>query len=29
MNKVLGLAGHFAPHRLSLPFTDMLMMSGD
>jgi short-subunit dehydrogenase len=27
MNKVLGLAGHLAPHRLSLPFTDMLMMS--
>ena len=27
MNKVLGLAGHFAPHRLSLPFTDMLMMA--
>ena len=27
MNRVLGLAGRFAPHRLSLPFTDMLMMS--
>jgi short-subunit dehydrogenase len=27
MNRILGLAGRFAPHRVSLPFTDMLMMS--
>jgi uncharacterized protein len=27
MNRILGLAGRFAPHRLSVPFTDMLMMA--
>src|SRR3954447_22707177 len=27
MNQIFGLAGRFAPHRLSLPFTDMLMMA--
>jgi uncharacterized protein len=27
MNRILGLAGRFAPHRLSVPFTDMLMMT--
>jgi short-subunit dehydrogenase len=27
VNKVLGLAGRFAPHRISLPVTDKLMMS--
>jgi uncharacterized protein len=29
MNKVVALAGRFAPHRISLPVTDRLMMSGD
>ena len=29
MNKILALAGRFAPHRISLPVTDKLMMSGD
>jgi short-subunit dehydrogenase len=29
MNKILALAGRFAPHRISLPVTDMLMMSPD
>jgi short-subunit dehydrogenase len=27
MNTVLALAGRFAPHRISLPFTDMLNVS--
>jgi hypothetical protein len=27
MNRILAVAGRIAPHRLSLPFTDMLMMS--
>ena len=27
INRILGLAGRFAPHRLSVPFTDMLMMA--
>jgi short-subunit dehydrogenase len=26
-NRILAVAGRIAPHRLSLPFTDMLMMS--
>jgi len=25
MNKLLALAGRFAPHRISLPVTDLLM----
>jgi short-subunit dehydrogenase len=29
MNKIVALAGRFAPHRISLPVTDRLMMSGD
>ena len=29
MNRILALAGRFAPHRISLPVTDMLMMSPD
>jgi short-subunit dehydrogenase len=29
MNKILALAGRFAPHRISLPVTDRLMMSDD
>jgi short-subunit dehydrogenase len=29
MNRILAVAGRFAPHRISLPVTDMLMMSPD
>jgi short-subunit dehydrogenase len=29
MNRILALGGRFAPHRISLPVTDMLMMSPD
>jgi short-subunit dehydrogenase len=29
MNRILALAGRFAPHRISLPVTDKLMMSPD
>ena len=29
MNKILALGGRFAPHRITLPVTDRLMMSGD
>ena len=29
MNRILALAGRFAPHRITLPVTDMLMMSSD
>jgi len=29
MNKILALAGRLAPHRISLPITDKLMMSSD
>jgi len=29
MNKILAVGGRFAPHRIVLPITDRLMMSGD